>query len=386
MDVKKAVLKVLIATAVLLSPHFAKADIYKDNHIQNDIKAKIEKIVDEPSHLDGIDDFKRKPRIERIKDNIKWYKKHGKVNNRYNDYCLDIKNFGNQNSFIDSGTGFNPQESINKSQIKFSVDNKLALHSAVRKKYKNLITPIYFSLKGENVLDFKYSEIKNCAKTRSALAKLPDGKFFIKPQSDCKGSNAMILIKTGEKMKFNHVSRGKISLKEFLKITDYRTFFVQDYIEQHEALKALNPSTLNTIRLITTKFNDKVQILCAGLRMGQNTKTIVDNASRGGIFVGIDEKTGKLKKYGFSKHGRAMKEHPESKIKFEDYQLPFWKECVDTAKKLHMMNPGYTSVGWDIAITPRGPVLIEGNSGWGGYIPNLTCRGIREKWEHNKRI
>ena len=177
-----------------------------------------------------------------------------------------------------------------------------------------------------------------------------------------------------------------MDLKEFLKTTDNRTYFVQSYIEQHEDLKALNPSSLNTIRIITTKFNDNPQIRCAGLRMGKNSNTIVDNASKGGCFVGINTKTGKLKKYGFFENSRAVKEHPESKIKFEGYQLPFWKECISAAKNLHAMTPGYTSVGWDSAITPYGPVLVEGNSGWGGYIPNLTCRGIRKRWEHNKRI
>ncbi len=386
MNPKKILLNIMTFVCFISLLGTAKADIYKDNNIPDDIKTKIQKIVDSPSHMEGIDGFRRKPRKQRIKDNIRWYKKYGKVNDRYNAYCLDIENFGNQNNFIDSSTGLNPQENIDKSQIKFSIDNKLSLQSAVRKKYKDLSKPVYFRFKGEKILDFKYSEIKNCTKTRSALKKLPDGKFFIKPQSDCKGKNAMILVKTGEKLKFTHVSRGEISLREFLKITSCRAFFVQDYIEQHEALKALNPTTLNTIRLITTKFNKKPRVLCAGLRMGKNTKTIVDNASRGGIFVGINAETGKLKKYGFSKHGHAMKEHPESKIQFEDYQLPFWKECISAAKKFHMLNPGYTSVGWDIAITPKGPVLIEGNSGWGGYIPNTTCRGIRKLWERNKRI
>ena len=140
MNFKKAILKVLIALAITSLHSAAKADIYSDNGIPIDIKTKIEKIVDSPSHMEGIDDFRRKPRKQRIKDNIMWYKKYGKVNNRYNDYCLDIENFGNQDNFINFSTGFKPQEGCDASQRKFSVDNKLALHSAVSKKYKNLLS------------------------------------------------------------------------------------------------------------------------------------------------------------------------------------------------------------------------------------------------------
>ncbi|MBR2735608.1 MAG: hypothetical protein IKE05_05400 [Clostridia bacterium] len=386
MNFKKTILKILISAAIISLPCAAKADIYKDNHIPNDVKTKIEKIVDEPSHLDGIDDFKRKPREKRIRDNIRWYKKHGKVDDHYNKYCLDIENFGDPDDFVDLRTGFKHQEKSDPSKRTFSTADKLSLYSAVNQKYKYLNTPVYFRFKGGNLLNFKYSKIKDCSKTLFAFRKLPDGKFFIKPQRDSLGKDAIVLVKEGKKLDFTHVTQGKIGLKEFFEITQNKAFFVQDFIEQHEDLKVLNPSSLNTIRIITTKFNDKAQILCAGLRMGQNTKTIVDNASKGGCFVGIDEKTGKLQKYGFFSKSRAVKEHPESKIKFENYQIPFWKECVDTAKKLQMMSPGYTSIGWDIAITPKGPVLIEGNSKWGEFIPNLTCRGIRKKWEHNKRI
>ncbi len=386
MNFKKLVLKILISLTIISMPSIAKADIYKNNGISGAIKEKIEKIVDEPSHLEGIDDFIRKPRQKRIKENINWYKKYGKVNTYYNKYCLDIENFGNPGDFIGSKTGLLRQENCDISKRKFSVDNKLSLYSAVYENHRELTAPIYFKFQGEKILDFKYSKIKNCSKTKSALKKLPDGKYFIKLQHGKQGGGAILLVKNGKDLRFKHVSRGEIDLAKFLEITKKGVYFVQAYIEQHEDLKALNPSSLNTVRIITTKFNEKPRILCAGLRMGKSSKTIVDNASRGGCFVGIDEKMGKLQKYGFFSKERAIKEHPESKIKFENYQVPFWKECVSAAKKLHAMTPGYTSIGWDIAITPKGPVLVEGNSGWGGYIPNLTCRGIRKRWEHNKKI
>lgn len=386
MNSKKTVLNILISATIIFLPSTVRADIYDDHKIPDNIRTKIEKLVDGPSYLEGVDNFKRKPRQKRIEDNIDWYEKYGKVNERYNQYCLDIENSGDQDNFLDKSNGLDPQENADISKRTFSTTDKLSLYSAVHEKYKELNRPIYFRFKGERLLDFKYSKIKNCSKTKSALKKLPDGKFFIKPQSDSRGSNIIMLTKKANKIKLTHVTEGTIDLKKFFEITKSKPFFVQECIKQHKDLSVLNPSSVNTVRIITTKFNDKPQILCAGLRIGENTKAIVDNASKGGCFVGIDAETGKLQKYGFFIKKHAVTEHPESKIKFENYQIPFWKECVETAKKLQIMSPGYVTVGWDIAITPTGPVLIEGNSTWGEFIPNLTCRGIRKRWELSKKI
>ena len=34
----------------------------------------------------------------------------------------------------------------------------------------------------------------------------------------------------------------------------------------------------------------------------------------------------------------------------------------------HRIFPDFPSVGWDIAIAPTGPILIEGNHNWGAVL------------------
>ena len=41
--------------------------------------------------------------------------------------------------------------------------------------------------------------------------------------------------------------------------------------------------------------------------------------------------------------------------------IPYWKESLETCLKAAKMVDGLGYVGWDIAVTPNGPVLIEGN-------------------------
>jgi hypothetical protein len=44
------------------------------------------------------------------------------------------------------------------------------------------------------------------------------------------------------------------------------------------------------------------------------------------------------------------------------YELPFWKDIKSICLKAHEICPNIYMVGWDIAITNQGPILIEGNN------------------------
>ena len=48
-------------------------------------------------------------------------------------------------------------------------------------------------------------------------------------------------------------------------------------------------------------------------------------------------------------------------VPFSEVMLPFIQEAVQQAKTLHARLSSIRLIGWDIAITERGPVFIEGN-------------------------
>ena len=80
----------------------------------------------------------------------------------------------------------------------------------------------------------------------------------------------------------------------------------------------------------------------------------------GGSAVLIDMQTGKLTGTGIDK---KLNEHECSAtgIRYDGYPVPYWEEikqlCLDAA----LVNDQIHFIGWDVAITPEGPVLIEGN-------------------------
>ena len=58
---------------------------------------------------------------------------------------------------------------------------------------------------------------------------------------------------------------------------------------------------------------------------------------------------------------RTYTEHPETHHKFVGEQLPMTQEAIALAFTAARRLPQVAYVGWDIAITPNGPALIEGN-------------------------
>ncbi len=175
-----------------------------------------------------------------------------------------------------------------------------------------------------------------------------------------------------------HSNLIKSIIKQLETIID-KEYIVQEEIQQHEELKKLHPNSLNTIRLATIHSHNQYQVLAACLRIGIDDN-IVDNWASGGIAIGIDIHTGKILEYGFYKpgHGTKATEHPNSKIVFKDFQIPYWQEAVNAALELHK-HFNIENIGWDIAITPDGPIFVEGNDNHEfGFLQTMNG-GLRKK-------
>lgn len=158
-------------------------------------------------------------------------------------------------------------------------------------------------------------------------------------------------------------------------------YLLQQRIYQHEAMSALHPSSVNTVRLITFASGSTVELFAAALRVGTHGKS-VDNWAAGGLIVGIDPERGELRGEGFYKpgYGGRAQRHPDSGIPFEKLKIPFFEEAVALVSRLHGYLPDIHSIGWDVAITPQGPTIIEGNDDWEGGIPMVLERDFRKRF------
>ena len=167
------------------------------------------------------------------------------------------------------------------------------------------------------------------------------------------------------------------SKEDFFNIIDNikGNIVIQKGIQQHEILKRINPSSVNTLRILTLlKKNGEVKILSAVVRMGRNG-CVVDNASSGGIVVGVNT-DGRLKEYAYSTKGERFLEHPDTHIKFPTVVIPNFEQIKATLSELVWMLPQFRMLSWDIAIDQSGnPILIEVNMHSGQLDFHQLCNG-----------
>ncbi|MBP1625711.1 MAG: hexapeptide transferase family protein [Holophagaceae bacterium] len=158
----------------------------------------------------------------------------------------------------------------------------------------------------------------------------------------------------------------------------------EECLVQHAELAMLNPSSVNTIRLVTildSKCNP--HILAAVLRVGVGKS--VDNFHAGGIAILVDLETGMTKGSGFRMEPsdeEYFERHPLTQVRLTDCTIPYWREILLMVKEAAELVPGVGTVGWDVAVTPSGPCLIEGNDNWDKTIVEKALgRGIRQDLE-----
>ena len=101
----------------------------------------------------------------------------------------------------------------------------------------------------------------------------------------------------------------------------------------------------------------------------------------GGSAVLIDMETGKLTGDGVDKKLNWV-EYSSTGVKYDGYEVPYWEEIKALCLEAALVNDQIHFVGWDVAITPDGPLLIEGNRGSGFDLPQvLAKRGMKDLLE-----
>jgi hypothetical protein len=130
----------------------------------------------------------------------------------------------------------------------------------------------------------------------------------------------------------------------------------------------LTSGGLATVRIVTCRTpSGSIDFLPPAIRMPIR-EAIVDNIAQGGLAAPIDLATGKIcgpaiqkdKAVGVSR----FEKHPDTGVPLIGFELPYWRDVLDLARQAHATFPSMPFVGWDGAILPEGPVVLEGNSWW----------------------
>ncbi len=181
----------------------------------------------------------------------------------------------------------------------------------------------------------------------------PSGKLVVKGSKGQVGAEVQVL---------NASDFTSDSLVRYM--IGHRFDLMEEYVVQHSQLMELSPSGLNTIRIFTQIEGKELTILGARLRITINSS--VDNMAAGNIAAPIDIATGIV--FGPGVFSDITKDdvevHPITGVSVSGFQVPFWKETLAMMQEIAFHAPENRSVGWDIAISEKGPEVIEGNHNW----------------------
>lgn len=196
----------------------------------------------------------------------------------------------------------------------------------------------WLDLRGASKEDFKsFCEGKDC--------------FFAKPVDGCGGTDVERIA----------LSEGSDLDALYERLLKNGQLMVEQEIVQHDKMSSLAGSSVNTLRIVTLYCKGELHLMYAMVRMSDGKKC-VDNICSGGMYCPIDT-DGVIRKPAYcSATGEFYEPHPFTDTSFIDFEIPYYKEAIELVKKASEKFPKMGYLGWDVAVTPEGPILLEANN------------------------
>ncbi|MCE5187075.1 MAG: hypothetical protein LLF76_13210 [Planctomycetaceae bacterium] len=326
-------------------------------------------IFEDPTARSYYPEAPRKSRLRIWLEHLWWMLRHGEIHYFYYFYGCDRKDgppvgqFAGKKEFVRLRDRLNAAGQVGGRVINYNclLQDKF-LFSQYLKSLGFATPPVYALADRSSVC--RTSPRRTF--TWEEFVRYENGTWFIKDVIGERGEHVFRL-----ELKDGSIRLGQkaVSLDE-LKAGIGEKNILQEPVTQHELLNAINPSCVNTIRLVTARSQRGIEALSAMLRLGVG-QNVCDNLALGGIAVGVNLATGELCERGIYKpgFGKWALRHPDSGFAFKGARLPFFAEAVEKARRLHDFFYGTHSIGWDIAFGADGPVFLEGNNSW--EIPTL---------------
>lgn len=247
------------------------------------------------------------------------------------------RTLNNQKTFITTGSNIDAYSKLNDGSLNHLYINK----DEFNEKYSEFIARDWIRLsqdKEQIYLFFKGH--------KDVIIKKRDGDSG-KDISIVRGSNKLTITE------IDNLIRGKES------------YIAEEVLYNHPKLNELNESSLNTMRVVTVRNGDKMDILYAGIRYGAKGSE-VDNISMGGAIAPIDIISGEICAHSHTK--KTVNIDTEYHNDHVGFQIPMWDELNGYLYKLTSVVPQMRYMAWDIAITEHGFATLEGNHSSGNTV------------------
>ena len=253
----------------------------------------------------------------------------------YTDYFLfyfeDLTN-EQRKTYITRGVNNGYLKTLNNSEYYHFFRNKVEFN----KKFKEFIKRDFLDLRKANINKFT-----KFVKRHSII--------MVKPVDQSGGADVAKIV----------IDKNTNIEKLYEVLLSTKQYLVEEYVRQHKEMNKLCKASVNTLRIVTVRKNHQTTVMLRAIRIGNGIRD-VDNFHSGGMYTLFDE-SGVITKPAMDREGKLYEIHPVSKVHIKGFKIPYYKEAINMAILASQKIEQVGLVGWDIAITNNGPVLIEGN-------------------------
>lgn len=158
-------------------------------------------------------------------------------------------------------------------------------------------------------------------------------------------------------------------------LDEHRSYIAEEILVQHPAMAQLNPSCVNSVRILTFK---NTVIACA-LRIGGD-HSLVDNLHSNGICAHLDLETGVVDTLCVDNQMNRYLYHPLNGMCLVGFKIPNWEILKAAAVEASRKLPDIQYIGWDVAVLEDKAALIEGNHDPGHDVVQMIAQtGLYDK-------
>lgn len=134
---------------------------------------------------------------------------------------------------------------------------------------------------------------------------------------------------------------------------------VEQPIRQAEAMACFHPQSINTIRVVSARIDGRTEIVQTSVRLGTGG-SVVDN---GCLSASVDPELGIITSPGREAYSSGLFiRHPDTGEQILGRQIPDWDKLLALVMELTSHLKRQRIVGWDLAYSTEGWVMVEANS------------------------
>lgn len=227
---------------------------------------------------------------------------------------------------------------------------------------------------GNKWFDFSSSHVIDIfSLVETSLTKETD-KLFIKPTGGQGGFGIFVLKRRDNSYLVNSES---VDLQVFLASLRKSSFILQKGLIQSNQMMDINPSSVNTLRVVVQKEEERMVMKTCIIRMGRRGKE-VDNSAQGGVSVAVNTMTGQVAATATAEHGGGvMTSHPDTGKAFGDIIINHWTPLKREIEAIGTKLIDFKNIALDIAVTEEGAKLLEFNFRYGIEHQQCVLGGAR---------